>query len=85
MKYRNNNFDIIIMYISLKGTKNALELVKEIKAVPSYTGTPMLYLTANAQTKMRQTAIESGTDLLIIKPVSNRVLKEAFEFHLKPK
>ena len=76
-KCSNNNFDIIIMDISLKGTKNGLELIREIKAAPTFTGTPILCLTAHAQTKMRQTAIESGSDLFITKPVSNKILKEA--------
>ncbi len=78
-KYSNTNYDIIIMDISLKGNKNGLELIKEIKAAPLYTGTPILCLTAHAQTKMRQTAMESGTDLFITKPVSNRALKEAVD------
>ena len=84
-KYSNNNFDIIIMDISLKGTKNGFDLIKEIKASPSYTGTPILCLSAHAQIKMRQTAIESGSDLFITKPVSNKVLKEAVEFLIKSK
>src|SRR3989339_2035983 len=70
-KYSNYNFDIIIMDISLKGTENGLELIKEIKASPSFTGNPILCLTAHAQIKMRQTAMESGSDLFITKPVSN--------------
>ena len=84
-KHSKNIFDIIIMDISLKGTKNGLELINEIKAVPSYTGTPILCLTAHAQTKMRRTAIESGSDLFITKPVSNSVLKEAVKSLLKSK
>ena len=76
-KYLNTKYDIIIMDISLKGTKNGLELIKEIKAKPTYTDAPILCLTAHAQTKMRQTAIESGADLFITKPVANNVLKEA--------
>ena len=82
-KYSNNNYDIIIMDISLKGTKTGLELIKEIKKVPSYTGTPILCLTAHAQTRIRLTAIESGSDYFITKPVSNRVLRDAVEFLLK--
>jgi DNA-binding response OmpR family regulator len=35
--------------------------------------------------KTRKTAIESGADLFITKPVSNKVLKEAVEFLLKSK
>ena len=76
-KYSNTNYDIIIMDIAIRGSKDGLELIKEIKAAPSYTGTPILCLTAHAQIKMRQTAIESGSDLFITKPVSNKVLKEA--------
>jgi DNA-binding response OmpR family regulator len=82
-KYSNNNFDIIIMDVSLKGGKNGLDLTKEIKASPSYTGTPILCLTAHAQLKIQEKAIESGADLFITKPVSNKVLREAVEFLLK--
>ena len=82
-EYSSNNYDIIIMDISLKGTKTGLELIKEIKKVPSYTGTPILCLTAHAQTRIRLTAIESGSDYFITKPVSNRVLRDAVEFLLK--
>ena len=83
--YSNNNFDIIIMDISLKGAKNGLELIKEIKASPSFTGTPIICLTAHAQTKMRQTAIESGSDFFITKPVSNKIFKETVASLLKSK
>ena len=82
-KYSNKKYDIIIMDISLKGSGNGLELIKEIKAEPAFTGTSILCLTAHAQTKMRQTAIDSGSDLFITKPVTNRVLKDAIEFLLK--
>jgi len=84
-KYSKNIFNIIIVDISLNGAKTGLELIKDIKEIPSYTGTPILCLTAHAQTKMRETAIASGADLLITKPVSNRALKETVEFLLKSK
>jgi CheY-like chemotaxis protein len=76
-KYLNVNYDIIIMDISLKGSKNGLELIKEIKASPAFTRTPIICLTAYAQTNMRQTAEELGTDLFITKPVANESLKRA--------
>ncbi|MCX6175745.1 MAG: response regulator, partial [Ignavibacteriales bacterium] len=84
-KYSKTNYDVIIMDVALKGTKNGLELIKEIKAAPQFTGTPILCLTAHAQTKMRQMATESGSDYFITKPVSNKILKEAVEFLLKSK
>lgn len=76
-KYSKINYDIIIMDILLNGQKNGLEFMKEIKAVPSYNHTPIVCLTAHAQTELRQIAIQSGVDLFITKPVSNKVLKEA--------
>ena len=76
-KYGNINFDIIIMDVSLKGRMNGLELMKEIKKLPVLNGTLILCLTAHAQAKMRKSAIESGADLFITKPVSNNILKEA--------
>lgn len=75
--FSNVCYNVIIMDISLKGSKNGLELIKEIKSSPSYIETPILCLTAHAQTRMRQTAIESGSDLFITKPVPNNILKDA--------
>ncbi len=84
-KYSNNNFDIILMDISLNGSKNGLYLIKEIKASSSYTGTPILCLTAHVQDQMRRTALESGSDLFLTKPVSIKVLKGAIESLLQSK
>ena len=84
-KYSNINYDIIIMDVAIRGSKNGLDLIKEIKAVPSYTGTPILCLTAHAQIKMRQTAMESGSDLFITKPVANQILRKAVFSLIKPK
>jgi len=76
-KYSNNNYDIIIMDVAINGSKHGLDLIKEIKALPLYTNTPIICLTAHVQTKMRKTAVESGADLFITKPVSNKALREA--------
>lgn len=76
-KYSNKQYDIIIMDIAIKGVKSGLELIQEIKAVPQFTDTPILCLTAHVQTKMRKTAMELGSDLFITKPVSNKILAEA--------
>ncbi len=81
--YSKTNYAIIIMDISLKGGKTGLELTKEIKASPSYTGAPIICLTANAQRKVHQTAIESGTDYFITKPVATKTLKETVSFLIK--
>ena len=82
-KYSNTNYDIIIMDIALKGGKNGLEMIKEIKAAPDFNGTPILCLTAHAQIRMKQTAIEAGSDSFITKPVATKTLKEAVTLLLR--
>lgn len=79
-KYQNTDYDIIIMDVAIKGSKSGLELIKDIKAKKEI---PVLCLTAHAQTKMRRTAMESGSDLFLTKPVSNNVLREAVYSLLK--
>lgn len=82
-KYDETIYDIIIMDISIKGDKNGLELIKEIKASPRYTGTPIICLTAHAQNKVRRQALEAGADMFITKPVAQMALKEAIQSLLK--
>ncbi|MEW5842093.1 MAG: response regulator [Bacteroidota bacterium] len=76
-KYNNVRYEIIIMDISLKGSKHGLDLIKEIRFLPLYAKTPIICLTAHARAKTRMEAIESGSDLFIAKPVSNQDLKDA--------
>ena len=81
--YSSNRYDIIIMDISLRGSKHGLELTKEIKASVDHGSTPILCLTAHALLKDKKNAIESGIDAFITKPVSNNILKETVASLLK--
>jgi len=78
-KYSNVEYSIMIVDVSIKGKIFGLDLVKEIKSTDRNKNTPILCLTAHAQTRMRETAIESGSDLFMTKPVPNKVLKDAVE------
>jgi len=82
-KYFRKNYDIIIMDIALKGGKNGFELIKEIKEDDSYTATPIICLTANAQNKARLTALEVGADLFLTKPVALSALRDAVKSLIK--
>ena len=84
-KYSASNFSIVIMDVSIKGNKSGLDLIKEIKAVPSYTGTPILCLTAHAQLDVRLAAAKAGSDLFITKPVNNKTLRAEVELLIKSK
>lgn len=76
-KFSNNIYDIIIMDISLNGKKNGFELTKEMKSLPSYTGTPVICFTAHGLSHTRNTAMELGMDQFILKPVPNKELINA--------
>lgn len=80
LKYSGNVYDIIIMDISLNGSKNGIELVYDLKANPRFSRTPIICLTASAQAKDRRTAVDSGIDIFLSKPVSIDVLKNSVEF-----
>lgn len=79
-KYSEGSYNVIIVDVSIRGSRTGLELIKEIKETPSSANTPIICLTAHAQTRMRQTAIETGVDLFMTKPVPNKTLREAVAF-----
>ncbi|PJB01235.1 MAG: hypothetical protein CO127_04845 [Ignavibacteria bacterium CG_4_9_14_3_um_filter_36_18] len=82
-KYPETIYDIILMDIAIKGDKNGFEFIKEIKASPKFTGSPIICLTAYAQNKVKQEAMEAGADVFITKPVTQIALKEAINSLLK--
>ncbi len=42
-----NNVDLILMDISIKGCKNGLELAQEIKMIPKFSNIPIIATTAH--------------------------------------
>ncbi len=70
----NQKIDIILMDISLRGTKNGLELTSELKADEGYKGIPVVVLTAHAFHKDKENAYKAGVDAFLTKPVQNDIL-----------
>ena len=60
--------DIILMDISIKGSKNGLELTKELKNNPIFSNIPVVCYTAHASNKDRLNALDAGCDAYISKP-----------------
>jgi DNA-binding response OmpR family regulator len=83
--YINEKYDIIIADVSLKGSKNGLELIHEIKNNPDKKNTPIICLTAHAFAKDRTNALESGADLFLTKPILNINLLNAVKSLIKEK
>ncbi len=79
------NYDIILMDISIKGEKNGLELTKEIKNDPAHHDIPILCYTAHAFNKDRLNALDAGCDVYLSKPADIRTLLNSLADLLKPK
>jgi DNA-binding response OmpR family regulator len=69
-----NNYDIILMDISIKGDKNGLELIKEMKSNPELKTIPIVCYTAHAFNKDRLNALDAGADAYISKPTDIKIL-----------
>jgi len=68
-KHNNTNFDIIIMDVSLNGTKNGLELIKEIKELPLFkTGLPYFVLPRTRRIRCVKKHLNPGLIILLQSP-----------------
>ncbi|MDP3682335.1 MAG: ATP-binding protein, partial [Ignavibacteria bacterium] len=63
-----NNFDFIQMEISIRGSKNGLELTNELKSRIEFKHIPIIAITAHAFDKDRQNALAAGCDEYLSKP-----------------
>lgn len=77
--YSKNNYDLIIMDISLKGEKDGLQLTKEIKKMTNFIDVPILCVTSYVQSVDRKNAFSAGVDFFLSKPVNYEVLARKIE------
>jgi CheY-like chemotaxis protein len=84
-KIEEGDYDIILMDISLKGNKDGLELIREIRKDPKRKDIPVVVLTAHAFQKDRENAFAAGADEFLTKPIMNNELLKAIKktFRLK--
>jgi len=71
-----SEFDIILMDISLRGSKDGLQLTKEIRENDKYKHLPVVGLSAHAFQKDKDNAYNAGVDIFLTKPVQNDVLMD---------
>lgn len=84
-KLNNDNFDIILMDISLRGKKDGLQLTREIRQMPQYSALPVVGLSAHAFQKDKDNAYSAGVDVFLTKPVQNDVLMDTLVKTLEEK
>lgn len=69
-----NNVDFILMDISIRGSKNGLELTNELKLRREFKHIPIIAITAHAFDKDRQNALVAGCDEYLSKPFTKNEL-----------
>ncbi|MEW6701190.1 MAG: response regulator, partial [Bacteroidota bacterium] len=84
-KLNETKFDIILMDISLRGTKDGLQLTKELREDPERKNTPIVGLSAHAFQKDKDNAYKAGVDVFITKPVYGNILMNSLISTLEQK
>jgi DNA-binding response OmpR family regulator len=65
----NVDFDMIFMDVSLRDTKNGIQLVSELRSTSKYKNIPILILTNLDSVLIRDRALKAGADKFINKPI----------------
>ena len=68
------DFDIILMDISLRDSKDGIQLTKELRESPRHKEIPIFVLTAFNTTKERINAETAGANKFLTKPVDSKLL-----------
>lgn len=75
---KDNIYDVFLVDLSLRGDKNGLQLIEELRQMENYLRTPIVVVTANALRKDRENSMKAGATKFITKPVENSVLLQEF-------
>ncbi len=67
-------FDLIIMDIFLRDSKDGIQLTKEIKEKPEYRDTPIFIVTAQNTTRDRNASKAAGAEMFLTKPLDGKYL-----------
>ncbi len=71
----SKNVDVILMDITIHGSKDGLQLTKEIKENPKLKHIPIIAITAHAYQKDKLNAEKAGVDGFLTKPVDGIILR----------
>lgn len=75
---KSNVYDVFLIDLSLRGDKNGLQLIEELRQTKEYLKTPIVVVTANALRRDKENSLKAGATKFITKPVENSVLLEEF-------
>ncbi len=70
-------YDIFLVDIYIKGKKNGLQLVKELREMPLYANSPILCISAHVFPEDRLNAFDAGVDEFLARPIRNEEMLAA--------
>lgn len=73
------NYNLILMDIGLAGSKDGLEIIKDLKTNQLYNGIPIICITSHVYNQQKIDALNAGADQYITKPLSKTLLIQTIE------
>ncbi len=70
-KLKESKYDVFLVDISLRGKKDGLQLVKELRQSSEYFDAPIICISAHVFPKDRQNAFNAGVDEFLPRPIRN--------------
>lgn len=66
-KAKNDQFDLIVTDLNMPNM-DGLTMIRELRAMPAYCGTPIIFLTTESDDAMKQQAKAAGATGWLVKP-----------------
>ncbi len=70
-RLKESKYDVFLVDISLRGNKDGLQLVKELRESADYSDAPIICISAHVFPRDRQNAFNAGVDEFLPRPVRN--------------
>ncbi len=72
-----NKFEVFLVDISLRGQKDGLQLVKELRQSELYSEAPIICISAHVFPQDKKNAFEAGVDEFLSRPIRNEDMMAA--------
>lgn len=79
----HQQFDAVLMDITLSGNKSGIALIKSLRQIPIYKNIPIICLSAHIAEADKYEALKAGANIYLRKPVQNKILIESIESEIK--
>lgn len=79
----HQQFDAVLMDITLSGNKSGISLIRALRQIPLYKNIPIICLSAHIAEADKYEALNAGANVYLRKPVPNKILIENIESELR--